>query len=212
MVYLITNITDATSDPVPLRINDIPNRHVVTILPGHSIDLEILSTRNQIEQSAQIPVMLAEGRASLDTMGTGPSKRWYVDIGGQIQIDSVEINEPIAISAFVNGVETNLTGTTVNGKAGLNVVPLLPKIPTIVNIPITSMTPVSYTIPNNSRRFLIKTRGCSRLSLAYQSGGSQITIPQGSSYEVKNIDCSNITLFMSASKDDIVEIETWKYS
>lgn len=213
MVYLVTNITDSTNNPIAVKIGDIPNRHIITILPGHSIDLEVLSTRNQIEQSVAINVLLQSGHISVDIFNS-PQKRWFVDAiisGGNITVDTVELNEPIAISAFVGGVETSLSATNKNNTVGLNVFPILPKVPTIANIVTVSSVPVSYTLPNDSRKFLIKAKGCSQIELAYTSGGDVITIPRGNSYEVTNIDCSNITLFMKANKDDVIEIESWKY-
>lgn len=124
-VYLVTNITDITSDPKPIHIGDIPNRTTVIIDPGRTVDLEKISTRNQILESLQLRVHVLEGRATADTLGTTPTVRLHVDLGefdvsgaqfvmdSEYKEDSLHVtgDDGIFVLAVRNDTNTSLVDT-----------------------------------------------------------------------------------------------------
>jgi hypothetical protein len=105
MPYLVTNITDATPDPKQVSFHDIGNRVIITLEPGETIDLERFSTRNQILDSTHLKVHLREGRITVDTLGSAPRERIYVDaiIDSDISVGSVTLEEPLLMSVDVGG-------------------------------------------------------------------------------------------------------------
>jgi hypothetical protein len=217
VVYLVTNITDSSPSPYVVNIGDIPNRAIVEIHPGESIDLELLSTRNQICQSTHIKSLSLQGKITIDTLGTEPGDcgRLYVDAkisGGDIVIDNVIIDEPVMISVDIGGTESAATGTNIDGKVAINVDQIAPSKPTIVNIPVLSAnTELQYIFPQNSRKFIMKVReGDSCLKVSYESGGDYITINSGAGIGEENVDISNMSLYFQVTKAPrTVEIYSW---
>lgn len=216
MVYLVTNITDISNDPKTIYIGDIPNRTTVEIAPGQTVDLENLSTRNQILESTHLRSLIASGQATADTLGTPPRERFYVDAEiNQIRIESVNLTEPLAISAFVNGVETNLHASNFEDKIGLDVFPVYPSVPSIQNITVaTANTVIPVTLPIDSKRFLVKVRESDALMyLAFQSGGSSIMVRKGVAFVEENVDASSLTLYVKVDQAPrTIEVLSWAYA
>lgn len=85
--------------------------------------------------------------------------------------------------------------------------------PTIVNITIAlANTEQNYSLPTDTKKFLIKNRGDSMTKLSYLSGDSGsvfVSIPPGAVYEESGI-LTNATLyFQTESASDIIEIVSW---
>lgn len=216
MVFLVTNITDISTDPKTVYIGDIPNRVTVEIEPGQSIDLEILSTRNQIQESAHLRSLIANGLVTADTLGTAPRDRIYVDANiGTVTIPSLNITEPLAISGIANGVEANLTASDFEDKVGLDVFPVYPSQPTVQNITVaTANTEFPITLPIDSKRFLVKVRESDALMyLSFQAGGNAIMIRRGVAFVEENIDASSLTLYLRVDKAPrTIEVLSWAFA
>jgi len=107
-VYLVTNTTNLSGNPTQIAIADIPNCAIFYIEPGETIDLELACTRNQILESRHLREHVLAGRATVDTQGTSPTNRIFVDasISG-LSIEDVTISGPISSSNFPNTVDTN---------------------------------------------------------------------------------------------------------
>lgn len=218
IIYLVTNITDSTLDPKSVTIADIDHRVGIDLAPGETIDLERFSTRNQILDSTHIKVHLQEGRITVDTLGTEPRERIYVDAvldAGAINVGTVSISEPLEISALVNGVETALTATQEGSHIYLDTNPLLPSTPTIQNISVTSAnSEFSYALPIDSKRFLVRVReGDTKVKLSFTSGGTSsdfITISPGVVFSEVDVDASMVTLYLNANNAPrVIEVLSW---
>ena len=215
MVWLFTNITDGLSTPRILSIYDIDGRTNLEVHPGETIDLEVLSNRNQICQSLHIRSHVAAGWATIDTLGTDPECRTFVDAkitGGDIIIENVQIEEPIQISALVEGIETGLTAKVAGDKVALNVDQIYPEHPTIVNIPILNANEENiYALPIDTRRFQIRVKdGPGIMNLSFASGGEQMRLYCGTVYKEEDIDAGNITLFFETENaPKTVEVLSW---
>lgn len=219
MVFLFSNITDSSSDPRVLRINDIPNRgHHVEVYPGETVDLEILSNRNQICQSHHIKTWVNQGFATTDTMGTEPDedcRLWVTGIDvGDIIIDEISIEEPILQSVDVGGVETTVTGTQISGTVGMDVQPILPNTPLISEVDInTANTEETFTLPTNTRRYMVYVEEEADLKVGFVSSGNTITVPCGSNYTEKEVDASGLDLyFQTTAAPTKVKVLSWSVS
>jgi hypothetical protein len=218
MVYLVTNITDGSSVPMRILIGDVGGRIPVELDPGETIDLEILSNRNQICQSLHIRSHLHEGRITVDTLGTDPECRLYVDAvisSGDINVGTVTLEEPLLISANVGGVETPLTGITVSGHTYLDVRPLLPSQPNIANILIPSAnTEYAYPLPINAKKFAIRVReGDARMKIAYavsETNTKYLTVRVGTVLSEEGVDAGTVTIYFQIDKPNrTVEVVSW---
>jgi hypothetical protein len=128
---------------------------------------------------------------------------------------------PTEIDVNINATEDTIaiadqiTGDTVKVEAdgSINVNVGAVTNPAIVNfnIPMPN-TEYNYTLPANTKRFLIKCRNNGILKLSYvsgQSGTLYLTIPAGSSYREEGIS-SALTLFFQSSKgSEVLEIVSW---
>ena len=194
---------------------------VVEIDPGETIDLERFSTRNQILDSNSIRVHLQEGRITVDTLGTQPRERIFVDAvidGSGITIGNVDVTfpTPIEIGALVNGANTSLTATKDGNQVALDVAPLFPDDPTIVGIPIvTANSEQSYALPITSRCFRIAVReGDANLKVAFSPGATNTTnymlVRRGISYSEFDVDAGTVTLYFQVDKPNrTVEVVSW---
>lgn len=84
--------------------------------------------------------------------------------------------------------------------------------PTIENISTINGIEGNYTLPSDTKQFLLKSRLKATITLSYVSGESDVkylTIHPGSFYEVKDIQ-TGIALYFKTNKDDIIEIVSWK--
>jgi len=215
LIYLVTNITDGSSTPRNISIGDIPNaRSVFNISPGQTVDLESLFTRNQICESKHLKSWVNQGFLVIDTLGTEPNEDCRIWVNAKISgitIDNISITEPLEISVDVDGVETPVSGITVDSKTYIDVNPLLPNVPKIDEVMlINPNTEQPYSLPVNSRKFMVYTEDDECIELGYQSNGSTITIPSGDNYSEENIDGSSVTLyFKSPSTPAKVKIVSW---
>ena len=62
MSYFVKNVTDTSSVPMILSVNDIPNVFWIKWMPGEIKDLELIATNDQILQSRHLKVHILEGR------------------------------------------------------------------------------------------------------------------------------------------------------
>lgn len=216
MVYLFTNITDSSPDPKIIYIGDIPGRVTVNVNPGQTVDLELLSTRNQICESLHIRSHVLEGRATADTLGTEPEddcRIWVTGIDlGDIMIGEIKIEEPIQISVDVNGTETPVTGTQCDSKTGADVNVLYPNTPRIDDVPIASVgTEVPLTLPVNTKKYLIL--GLEEdfdTEVGFVSGGNTIPIPCGTNYSEEGVQAGSVILYFKANKAPrTVKVLSW---
>lgn len=117
------------------------------------------------------------------------------------------------------GDGTNLiTATTVGSKVALDVNDLSQKsvTPNIINLNMgLANTELSQILPNNTKKFLIRSRVKSILKLAYEvndtNTGPWITIPKGANYTEENLNLSSsLTLYIqSNTPSHMVEIVYW---
>jgi len=217
MVYLLTNVTDSTNDPKSIRIADIPNRVVVEVAPGETVDLERFSTRNQILDSLHIKVHLNEGRITVDTLGSEPRERIYVDAkipAGGISVGSVTLDEPIQISASVGGSETALTATVSGSHVYLDVNPLLPNLPKIDEIPIVlANVETSFILPAKTQKFLVYAEGDACIQMGFVAGGSKISINNGANYDASSVDANSLTLYFESDEpSSTIKVLSWAVS
>ena len=217
MIYLFTNITDSSADPRVLRINDIPNRgHHVEVFPGETVDLEILSNRNQICQSHHLKSWVAQGFATVDTLGTDPDddcRLWVTGIDiGDVTIGEINIEEPILQSVEVGGIETTLTGTQIGTTVGMDVQPILPNTPLITCVDVnTANSEENFTLPANTRRYMVYVEEeDTDLEIGFISSGNTITVPCGTNYSEKEVDASMLDLYFQTTKAPAtVKILSW---
>lgn len=220
MVYLVTNITDSSPKPMRISLGDIPGRVVVELDPGETVDLERFSTRNQILDAKSVRVHLQEGRITVDTLGTQPRDRIFVDAaitgGVSVSVGTVGITEPIEISASVNGTETTLTATQDGSTVALDVSPLFPDDPTVVGIPVAAAnSEQSYAFPLTSRCFRIAVReGDANLKVAFSAGATNTTdyllVRKGISYSEHDVDAGSLTVYFQVDKPNrTVEVMSW---
>jgi len=191
---------------------------VVEIDPGETIDLERFSTRNQILDSNSIRVHLQEGRITVDTLGSRPRDRIYVDaiVESNISVGTITLTEPLLISALVGGTETSLTGTQFGSITALDVNPVLPDDPTVVGIPIiVANSEQSYALPITSRCFRIAVReGDANLKVAFSPGATNTSnymlVRRGISYSEFDVDAGTVTLYFQVDKPNrTVEVVSW---
>ena len=114
-----------------------------------------------------------------------------------------------------------MSSFTPAGSGGLPPVPvtvdgLTVTTPSIANVVIAAAnTEESYTLPANSRRFLIllRTPSVAKLQLAYAvgtSGTTYVTINPGCHYSESEIDSPSVTLyFQSTLSGQVAEIVSW---
>lgn len=216
MPYLVTNVTDATSDPKQISFHDIGNRVIVTLEPGETADLERFSTRNQILDSTHLKVHLREGRVTVDTLGSSPRERIYVDavIDSTISVGTVTLEEPLLISVNVAGTETPISGVTFGGLTYAGVSPLLPNTPKIDDIFILAPnTEQSFTLPVNTRKFLVYLEDEAPLKMGFSSGGNKITINCGANYAVDEVNANSLTLYFESDEvGNTVKVLSWAVS
>lgn len=173
--------------------------------------------------SHHIKVHVLEGRATVDTLGTEPDQDcrvWVTGIDvGDIVIDNVAIEEPIQISVDVGGVETPLTGVTVDSHTYLDVNPLLPNTPEIDCINIADPdTEVPFALPIDSKRFMVYVEEVDGyapvdLEMGFDPGGNKIVIPCGSNFTEREVDAGAVTLyFKTKAAPQIVKVMTWSVS
>lgn len=84
---------------------------------------------------------------------------------------------------------------------------------TIANVPMAvANTEYSYTLPNNTKKFLFRMRVSSICKLAYISGNSgliYVTLNPNTVYYKENLDLSGVTIyFQSSVGSQTAEIET----
>jgi hypothetical protein len=91
-----------------------------------------------------------------------------------------------------------------------------PGVPNIVNLPVdTADEEISFTFPNNTKRFRMKVRGGdAKLKISFQEGTSQtvyFTNEMGNIFESGDIDPQYpYTIYFSCSKaNKIVEVLSW---
>lgn len=87
-------------------------------------------------------------------------------------------------------------------------------IPFIDNLSVPlANTEVSYTLPTNTRRFILKNRSSGMLKLSYTSGQSGVkwfSIEPGNSYSETNISKPSLTIYLqSPTANQILEILSW---
>lgn len=87
-------------------------------------------------------------------------------------------------------------------------------LPVVVNIDLTvANTEYSYTLPANTKRFLIKLRGQAFLKLAFGAGTSGtvfVTIPPNANYAETELLVPSLTLFFqSPTSTQLAEIVSW---
>lgn len=153
----------------------------------------------------------------------------FDDLNGRIRVDAVispsghdlEIHhedDSIAI-----GTPTDLfTATTIGPQVGLDVnvinpitVNTNPSItPLVTNIVATlANTEYSFLLPNNTKQFLIKSRGIGKLQFSFVSGttgSNYITIFPGASYKEKELLLTPTFIYFQNSKaGETVEILSW---
>jgi len=216
-MYLVTNITDQSLDPKDVYIGDLPNRHVVTISPGSTVDLEVFSTRNQILDSIHLKVLLVEGKITVDTLGTDPRERIFVDaeVSG-IDIGDVTISGPIPIEVQIDGSGELVSGSSYQGSQGIDVFPIFPQNPTLQNIliPIANIiTPI--TLPIDSKRFLVKARErFAGIELSFTPGMAQtITFGRGAAFVEENVEASSLTFYVRTNLGPTtIEVLSWSYA
>lgn len=106
--------------------------------------------------------------------------------------DKLEINPDGSINA-------KITGLTVNQ-------------PTVVNLNMPTLgSEYRLDFPDNVRRFTVKARGLSKVSISYTSGGAAITVSPGCVYEESNIlRQSSLSLYIKSNKPNtVVEAVYW---
>jgi hypothetical protein len=89
-----------------------------------------------------------------------------------------------------------------------------PTSPTIANVAIAlPNTEISYALPANTRRFLMKARSNSKLKLSFilgDSGVAYLTIPMGGFFAETGIGAAALTLYFQSSKaPEVVEVLSW---
>lgn len=220
IVFLFSNITDSSNDPKVLRINDIPNRgHHVEVHPGETVDLEILSNRNQICQSHHIKTWVNQGFATTDTLGTSPFDNCplYVEAKiteGIIDIGDINIGE-IDINIDVNGTSTPVSGIACGTKTAIVTQECLPNTPLISEIDInTANLEESFTLPINTRRYMVYVEEESiGLELGFISAGNKIIVPCSTNYTEKGVDASGLDLYFQTDMAPAkVKIISWSVS
>lgn len=86
--------------------------------------------------------------------------------------------------------------------------------PTIANIAVgVPNFEISYALPADTKKFLIKARGNSKLHLSFLLGGSGVTyltIPMGGVFSETDIGTPLLTLYFQSSKaPEVVEVLSW---
>lgn len=85
--------------------------------------------------------------------------------------------------------------------------------PTIINISVpSSNTELSYSLPTDTKRFIMRSRIGSKIQLSYISGESNvefITINAGCVYEETGIITNSTLYFQTNKSSDTIEILSW---
>jgi len=86
--------------------------------------------------------------------------------------------------------------------------------PTVANVGIPlANTEVSYALPANTKRFMIKLRDIATMKLAYVvagSGTTYVTVPSGGVYGEDGLSSPSLTLyFQSTAAGSTAEIVSW---
>jgi hypothetical protein len=163
-----------------------------------------------------IRVHVLEGRATIDTLGTEPDPQcrvWVAGIGlGDLNIENVGIDEPIAISGFVGPTETPISAENFDGRTYLDVNQVLPNVPKIIDVAINAAnTEASLALPLNTRRFeILLQEEDADLELAFEPGGSTWPIPCGVSYLTSQVNAGTTMLYFKTNKAPrTVKVLTW---
>jgi hypothetical protein len=90
---------------------------------------------------------------------------------------------------------------------------LLGSTPTLSNTsaPVAN-TEHSYTVPADTKRFILKARGSSAIKIAYvsgQSGTTYLSVPPGASYEEFGLKTGVTVYFQCSKASETVEILSW---
>lgn len=108
-------------------------------------------------------------------------------------------------------IRTLITG----GSVTIDPTTLLGVTPTLANISAaTANTEYSYILPTNTKRFIFKARGLSKVQLTYTSGSSgttYATLSPGSVYEESGIYSAAATTlyFQTSTASETLEIISW---
>jgi hypothetical protein len=85
------------------------------------------------------------------------------------------------------------------------------KNPTILNISTLSNTEITIPIPKDAKKYLIKARDYSKMTVAYVSGSVNfITVSMGTVYSEDSLILDSIlNIYVKTTKNDIVELLYW---
>lgn len=127
-------------------------------------------------------------------------------IDSNVEVDAAD-GDNIAISDGTNTLNINPDGSINTVSGGVST-------PTITNVTTTlANTEYSYTFPNNTKRFSLRTRGNAKLQLSFnagQSGTNFVTVFAGSKHEEIGLNTTTITAYFRSNKSgEIVEILSW---
>jgi len=134
-------------------------------------------------------------------------------VGGDMEVDITHTEDSVRL-----GDGTNLTTATVDGSdVALDVNPLLPNTPQIINVVMAlANTEYSQALPTGTKQFLIRARDTKGLlKLAFTSGESStnyVEINRGASYATTQILPSGTLniFFQSTQAATTAEILVWK--
>lgn len=85
-------------------------------------------------------------------------------------------------------------------------------VPGIANVSMPSAaTEYSFSLPTDTKRFMIKLRGSASFQLAYETAAAEwLTVPAGNWYSEGDVALTGVTLyFQSAAASQVAEIVYW---
>ena len=162
------------------------------------------------------PKNLKDGYFQALRPGTGVAKtRVAVDLeGATISVPGgIEVQlshlDPDHDSVRI-GDGTNQLAVNADGSINVNAEVSDDTTTVILNVPVAlAGTEISQALPANTKGFVLRSRGNSRLQIAFssgQSGTNYFTVPNGASYEDKNFYSSQTLYFQSSKAGETVEI------
>ena len=116
------------------------------------------------------------------------------------------------------------TSTTIGSKIGLDVNIINDTLtfelegvssPTVTNVVIAgASTEYNYTIPSNTKKFLMRARNKSKIQFSFQTGTTNtnfVSIPPGSNYTLDGMTLNtSLTIYFQSSKGgEVLEVLTW---
>lgn len=156
---------------------------------------------------------VASNRLRVDAVATVATG--IIEVVISDQNDSIKIGDGSGTYLDINAdgsINTKAVGTTaVSGTVFTS--PSLKVTPTIANLSVpTSGIEQSYSLPANTREFILKARGLSTVQFAYNSGdsGSQfVSLPPGCIFTENDLPSSVTIYYQTTKSGETVEVLSW---